>query len=226
MTANTTRSAVKLTRKGMATRDRIVTAAAAIMFDRGVAGTCLDSVKATADVSSSQLYHYFADKQALVIAVVEHQTEAILESQERLFANLDSIAALRAWRGRIVDHHRRLGFKGGCPIGALGSELADNDPLAREEIAAGFRRWEASIRRGLRAMHDRGELKKDVAADNLALAMLAVLQGGLLLAKIHRQVGPLEVALDTMIEHIRSLTVQPRKPKRKRAGAKRRSWRP
>lgn len=217
MAATTTRSAANLTRKGRATRDRIVTSAAAIVYERGVAGTCLDSVKTAADVSSSQLYHYFADKQALVLAVVDHQTEAILRGQERLFANLDSIPALQAWRDRIVDHHRRLGLRGGCPIGALGSELADQDPRAREEIAAGFRRWEASIRRGLRAMHGRGELKKGAAPDDLALAMLAALQGGLLLAKIYRQVGPLEAALDTMIEHIRSLTLLPPKPKRKRA---------
>lgn len=65
-------------------------------------------------------------------------------------------------------------------------------------------------------MHDRGELKADAAPDDLALATLAALQGGLLLAKIYRQVGPLEVALDTMIEHIRSLTTQPQKRKRKR----------
>ena len=86
----------------------------------------------------------------------------------------------------------------------------------------GFRRWEASIRRGLRAMHGRGELKKDASPDDLALAMLAALQGGLLLAKIYRQVGPLEVALDTMIAHIRALTTQPRKPRRKRVVTKRR----
>jgi TetR/AcrR family transcriptional regulator, transcriptional repressor for nem operon len=222
MAANTTPSAVNLTRKGKATRDRIVTAAAEIMFDRGVAGTCLDSVKATADVSSSQLYHYFADKQALVLAVGEYQTEEILRGQEPLLANLDGIPALQAWRDRIVDHHRRLSCRGGCPIGALGSELADNDLRAREKIAVGFRRWEASIRRGLRVMHSRGELTKGTAPDDLALATLAALQGGLLLAKIYRQVGPLETALDTMIEHIRSLTTQPRKPKRKRVEAKRR----
>jgi AcrR family transcriptional regulator len=222
MAADTSPSAVNLTRKGRATRDRIVAAAARIMFERGVAGTCLDSVKAAADVSSSQLYHYFADKQALVLAVVEHQTDEILKGQERLPSDLDSIPALRVWRDRIVDHHRRLGFQGGCPIGSLGSELADNDSLARKRIAGGFRKWEDSIRRGLRAMHGRGELKKGAAPDDLALATLAALQGGLLLAKVYRQVGPLEVALDTMIEHIRTLTAQPRKPKRKRVEAKRR----
>jgi AcrR family transcriptional regulator len=168
MTANTTPSAVNLTHKGKATRDRIVTTAAAIMFERGVAGTCLDRVKATADVSSSQLYHYFEDKQALVLAVVEHQTEEILRGQERLFSNLDSIPALQAWRDRIVDHHRRLGFRGGCPIGALGNELADKDPQARAEIAEGFRRSEARFPGRSRARHARRAARRPAAREDLS----------------------------------------------------------
>jgi len=38
------------------------------MFERGVVGTTLEEVKAAAEVSSSQLYHYFDDKPALRFA--------------------------------------------------------------------------------------------------------------------------------------------------------------
>lgn len=73
-------------------------------------------------------------------------------------------------------------------------------------MAASFSRWEAGIRNGLRAMHARGELRTDAAPDNLALATLAALQGGLLLTQIQRQTRPLEVALDAMLDHVASLT--------------------
>ncbi len=49
-------------------------------------------------------------------------------------------------------------------------------------------------------MHDRGELDTD--PDDLALALLAALQGGLLLTQLQRQVRPLEVALDSMLDHV------------------------
>jgi hypothetical protein len=55
-----------LTRKGQETRQRIVDAAAGLIFRQGVAHTTIDDVRAAADVSSSQLYHYFEDKTALV----------------------------------------------------------------------------------------------------------------------------------------------------------------
>jgi TetR/AcrR family transcriptional regulator, transcriptional repressor for nem operon len=194
----------RLTRKGEATRARIVAAAAQQMFERGVARTSLDEVKATAGVSSSQLYHYFADKRALVLAVIEHQTQAILDGQEPLLSHLDSLDALRAWRDLLVSFQRQLHCQGGCPIGTIGAELAETDELARAVVADGFGRWQSGIREGLRAMHARGELRGD--PDELALALLAALQGGLLLTQIRREASPLEAALDAIIDHIASLT--------------------
>jgi TetR/AcrR family transcriptional regulator, transcriptional repressor for nem operon len=197
----------RLTRKGQATRERIVAAAAEHIFERGVARTSLDEVKAAAGVSSSQLYHYFADKHALVLAVIEHQTDAVLAGQEPLLSNLDSIAALRAWRDLLVATRQNLNCEGGCPIGSIGAELADVDAEARASVADGFRRWGDGISYGLHAMHDRGELSAD--PDDLALAMLAAVQGGLLLSQMRRDTAPLEIAVDTMIDHIESLVTTP-----------------
>ena len=52
------------TAKGLATRERIVEVAAALMYSGGVAGTSWEDVQNGAGVSASQLYHYFGDKQA------------------------------------------------------------------------------------------------------------------------------------------------------------------
>jgi AcrR family transcriptional regulator len=197
----------RLTRKGQQTRLRILAAAAGLMVEHGVAGTTMEDVKATAGASSSQVYHYFADKQALVLAVIEYQTDTIVGGQEPLFARLDSLEGLRSWRDFQVERQQALDCRGGCPIGSLGNELAETDPDARVAVAAGFARWEAGIRGGLRAMAERGELAGE--PDDLALATLAALQGGLLLTQLQRSTKPLETALDTMLAHIASLTAAP-----------------
>jgi TetR/AcrR family transcriptional regulator, transcriptional repressor for nem operon len=188
----------RLTRKGQETRQRIVSAAADLIFERGVTHTTVEDVRAAADVSSSQLYHYFDDKPALVRAVIEHQADAIVDGQETF--DLSSLDGLRAWRDWVIGHQRKLNCSGGCPIGSLGSELAETDPEARAQVAEGFKRWEATIRSGLREMHARGRLTPDTDPDTLALALLAALQGGLLLTQIERDTKPLEAALDAMLE--------------------------
>lgn len=192
----------RLTKKGIATRSRIVAAAAGLMFEKGVSGTSVEDVQQEAGVSASQLYHYFKEKRELVLAVILYQNEEVLGSQEPLLSRLDSMEALRTWRDAIVQHQVERQFQGGCPIGTLGSELSDLEPAAREELASGFLRWELSIRRGLELMRERGELVAEADPDRLALALLAALQGGLLLVKIRKEAAPLEIGLDVMLEHI------------------------
>src|SRR3984957_5150936 len=193
----------RLTRKGQETRQRIVDAAADLIFEQGVTHTTIEDVRAAADVSSSQLYHYFDDKPALVRAVIEHQSDAIVDGQETF--DLSSLDGLRAWRDWVIEHQRKLNCSGGCPIGPPGGGLAETDPEARAQVAEGFKRWEATIQSGLREMHARGRLTPDTDPDTLALALLAALQGGLLLTQIERDTKPLEAALDAMLELVARL---------------------
>ena len=196
----------RLTRRGQQTRLRIVAAAAELMFENGVAETTLEDIRAAAGVSGSQVYHYFEDKQALVRAVIDYQADAVLATQGDHLDHLDTVPGLRGWRDFIVEHQRRLGCRGGCPIGALGAEVAETDTAARVAAARALRRWEGRIRAGLQVMHTRGDLPAGTDPEQLALATLAALQGGLLMAQLERDTRPLEAALDAMLDRIQSLT--------------------
>jgi AcrR family transcriptional regulator len=187
----------KLTPKGERTRQHIVESAAALMYEHGVAKTTVEDVRSAAGVSSSQLYHYFHDKEELVRAVIAQQTVSVLGVQR--LQRFDTLEGLRDWRNFVVRGVRRQRGRGGCPLGSLGSELADLDSRARGDVSLGFQRWEKALREGLRAMKARGDLDATTDPDELALATLSALQGGLLLAKIHRNTGPVEAALDAMI---------------------------
>src|SRR5258708_8086433 len=86
-----------LTRRGRETRQRIVAAAAELMFENGVAETTLEDIRAAAGVSGSQVYHYFEDNQALVHAVIDYQTDAVLDAQGTHLDRLDTMAGPPAW---------------------------------------------------------------------------------------------------------------------------------
>jgi TetR/AcrR family transcriptional regulator, transcriptional repressor for nem operon len=83
----------------------------------------------------------------------------------------------------VVSVAEDAGCQGGCPLGSLGSEVAELDHAARHDVAAGFNRWEAAIRACLQGMRDRGQLVPDADPEQLATAMLAALEGGLLLGR-------------------------------------------
>lgn len=195
----------RLTRKGAATRARIVDAAAELIYQQGVAGTTIEEVREGAQVSSSQLYHYFEDKPALVRAVIERQADMAIGTQEQF--DLSSLEGLRQWRDFVVGHARDTDGRGGCPVGSLGPQLAETEPEARMMLAVSFKRWEAGIMAGFLRMHALGRITAEADPRQLALATLAALEGGLLLAQIQRDPEPLAAALDAMLELISSLSI-------------------
>jgi AcrR family transcriptional regulator len=194
----------RFTAKGALTRSRIIDAAAELVFARGVARTGVEDVQLRAGVSASQLYHYFADKDDLIQAVIAHQTDEILAAQRPVLDELDSFEALDRWRDLLIELQDHRDCVGGCPIGSIAAELADINPRARETLVESFERWEAPIRAGLARMRDRGALRPDTDTDALALALLTALQGGLLLTQARRDTSPLRTGLDAVLAHIRT----------------------
>ena len=192
---NETSDRHRLTPKGARTRARIVQQAAALIHERGVAGTTLEDVKVAAEVSGSQLYHYFPDKNELVQAVIDYQADTIVKHQRHAL----SANGVQAWRNMVITAAKRTQAKGGCPLGSLGGQLAESDPEARALIAAGFDQWAAAIRDGLRSLHADGKLASGIDPDDLATTLLATLQGGLLLAQVQRSTRPFETAVDTLL---------------------------
>jgi TetR/AcrR family transcriptional repressor of nem operon len=201
----TARTDRRLTKKGQATRDRIVAAASQLMLEQGVTRTTIEEIQAAAGVNPSQLYHYFPGKDALVAAVIDYQTGRVLDVQHAGLDRLDTIESLTHWRDLMVGVLTETSCVGGCPIGSLASDLAETDPIARVQLGNAFTLWEDLIRDGLQRMQDRGELPKTADPHALAVAMLAAVQGGLLLSQVRRDPAPLQLAVDTMIDHLRTL---------------------
>jgi TetR/AcrR family transcriptional regulator, transcriptional repressor for nem operon len=195
----------KLTTKGRATRERIVAAASELMLQQGVARTTIEDIQDAAAISTSQMYHYFTDKNDLVSAVIDFQTDQVLNFQHLGLDRIESLEDLRRWRDIMVDLVRNRGGAGGCPLGSMASELSDCDPVARARLARSFAQWENMIGDGLASVATRGELAEGTDVNRVALAMLAAIQGGLLLSQVRRDTAPLEAAVDTMIEHLNRL---------------------
>jgi AcrR family transcriptional regulator len=193
---NETSDRPKLTPKGARTRARIVENAAALIHERGVAGTTLEDVRVAAGVSGSQMYHYFLDKDDLVQAVIDYQAATIVKHQGDA---LRSANGVEAWRNMVITAANHTQAKGGCPLGSLVGQLAENDPEARVLIAAGFDQWAAAISDGLRSLHAEGKLPSGIDPDDLAVTLLATLQGGTLLAQVHRSVRPFETSVETLL---------------------------
>ena len=198
-----------LTARGAATRDRIVAAAADLMYVRGVHATTLDDVRAATGTSKSQLYRHFPDKDALVHAVIAVRGEQVLARESERLEHLSSFGGLLRWRAALVQGSARQNGAYGCALGSMASELADTDEHARVSLAGLFRAWEELLAAGFRRMQDQGELRPEADPGRLAVGLMAALQGGYLLASTAHDVRPMEIALDLALDHVRSCLTVP-----------------
>lgn len=188
------------TDRGRRSRDRIVDAACELWYARGVGATGLADVVAASGTGKGQLYHYFADKSDLVRAVIETQAERTIAPQRELAP--DTLEGLREW-ARIAASQHEPAPSPRCPLGSLVAELAGRDPQATDALGRGFTEWQELLGGWIAAMQRRGEVRADVPASSLAVALLAAYQGGLVLAEAHRDVAHLRTALEIAIDGFR-----------------------
>ena len=197
------------TPRGRETRERIVRSAAELVAEHGVAAVSLDDVGSRASASRSQLYHYFDDKTALIRAVIDATSDAVLAAQDGLLEGLDSWDGIERWFAALVNLQRERHARGGCPIGSLAGQLAERDPQARAAIADGLGRWEAHLRAGLERMRAQGVLGPHADPATLATATMASLQGGLLLCQVRRDPEQLSIALGAAMTALRAAAAEP-----------------
>jgi AcrR family transcriptional regulator len=201
----TEHSSSRFTRKGLATRARIVEVAARLMFERGVANTSIDQVRRGAAVGGSQISHYFRDKRDLTRHVIDVRRNDLraFHTRPRLAA-LDSLDALQAWADACVSDIDPVYRVGGCVYGSLAGELIEADNEIHDDLAAGYDQWIGLFRAGLETMREGGVLRADADPRHLAVSLVAAHQGGAILTHVTGDPQPLRAAVNAAVDYVRS----------------------
>jgi AcrR family transcriptional regulator len=190
-----------LTEKGIATRQRIIEGAAAEFREQGVA-TTLDDVRARTSTSKSQLFHYFPKgKEELLLAVAYYEADRVISDQQPHLSNLTSWRAWDAWRHAVVERYRRQGQQ--CPLSTLVTQLGRSTPGAQRVVSVLLGQWQSEIAIGIRQMQVRHKVAETLDVDQTAAALLAGIQGGVLIMLATGQLTHLEAALAVGIKSLR-----------------------
>jgi hypothetical protein len=124
--------------------------------------------------------------------VIERQLELVLAEQPSLQL-IESWDGIDTWAAEILHAQSTPGGPFACPLGTIAAELK-NDEAFRPILDAAFRRWEA----------------------RLATTVIAALQGGMLLARVRGDLGPLQDALELAVAELHRWEAKARSPRRAR----------
>ena len=192
-----------ITRRGRASRERIVERAAELFAGRGIAATTVDEVLAAAGAGKGQFYHYFRSRDELAAAAVGFRCAQVVAGLTRALGGVSSLAGLEEALEGFTAGFEQGGLPG-CPIGTLAAEVAGRNEEARLQAAAGFDAWERLLADALERMRQRGELRADASPAVLATGLLASIEGGMVLSQARKDMAPLRVAVDAGLGQVRA----------------------
>jgi TetR/AcrR family transcriptional regulator, transcriptional repressor for nem operon len=162
-----------------------------LLWERGYAATSPRAVLDRAGVGQGSMYHHFTGKEQLAVEALALTADEVFEQARATMAGPGSARdRVRAYLAREREVLR------GCPVGRM---AGDADVLGSESLRAVLATTFERIRglvvsvleEGVRA----GEFAAGVHADDLAETVLAVVQGGYVLARAAGRVDPFDRAV-------------------------------
>ncbi|QKW05200.1 TetR/AcrR family transcriptional regulator [Streptomyces sp. NA04227] len=163
----------------MSTQERLVEATRELLWERGYVGTSPRAIQERAGAGQGSMYHHFSGKPELARAAITRTCEEMRETAERtLDGEGTAFERISAYLLREREVLR------GCPVGRL---TMDPDVLAadalREPVAATLAKVRARLAELVQEGVRRGELTTTAEPGEVAAAVLAVVQGGYVLAR-------------------------------------------
>ncbi len=177
------------------TRQRLIEAAAELMWRAGYQRTSVDDIIGATGVCKGSFYHHFPSKESLGVAVidawVEHLGARIRDNVSESGGPAENISAVL---DGIVAAQREAGGLG-CPLGRLALEMADVSELLRQRLQRGF----DGLRSLLAGYLEQGGMPPEEAARR-GQYLVATLEGSLMLDRVLDE----GTAIDDLIETMKS----------------------
>ncbi|MFL6117660.1 MAG: TetR/AcrR family transcriptional regulator [Catenulispora sp.] len=163
----------------MDTADRLIESTRELLWERGYVGTSPKAIQQRAGAGQGSMYHHFSGKPALALAAIERTAEDMSGKAEAQFS-----AAGTAWERLLAYLRRERDVLRGCPIGGL---TQDPDIMADPALRAPVTSTLAWLRGRIAALVAEGvaagEFDAALDPERTATAIVAVMQGGYVLAR-------------------------------------------
>lgn len=122
------------------TRKRIVEMGAAEFRQHGLVTSGIADLMAAAGLTHGAFYRHFESKEQLVAEATAAALDTLLDTLSNAAGGKEGRKGLKAALAGYVCAEHRDNPRAGCPLAALGSELARSDKRVRDVATTGFSR--------------------------------------------------------------------------------------
>ena len=158
---------------------------AAIFNTKGFQGTSLSDLTIATGLTKGSIYGNYANKDEVALAAFDYNFQKLEELFTMQLAKHTTAKNKILAYADIYDGFTRATFpEGGCPILNTAIEADDTHPALKQKAAAALNAWKNNLMLLIEKGKSDKEFNKNTDAEKAALAIIAMLEGGIMIAKL------------------------------------------
>ena len=176
------------------TQEKLLQVGKAIFLEKGYHHTGLQEIVKSAGVPKGSFYHFFASKENFGLAVLEYHLKTFQPFIEDLLQSDKDVPPLQRLRNFFEAGCAQLESeqcKGGCIVGNLSQELADQNETFREHLNRALSRWQGLFTACLQKAQDHGDIPAHENVEALGQFLINSWEGAILRMKVTKSMEPL-----------------------------------
>jgi len=186
-------------------RAALLAAAKQLLWERGYEAMSPRDVLDRSGAGHGALYHHFTGKQALALAALEEIAAEEIQALDEIF--LGALPPLQRIRGYLQRERSALR---GCRLARLANESAIESEAFRLPIAAFLEHIATHLQACLKAAQQDGTLAGNLDAAAIAAALVAVIEGGFVMARAYWDPAKMRLAVEGALQLLDSVSTRPR----------------
>ncbi|QMW03510.1 TetR/AcrR family transcriptional regulator [Spirosoma foliorum] len=185
--------------KAERTRQFIIEKTAPVFNTKGYAGTSLADLTEVTGLTKGSIYGNFENKEEVALACFDYNLSRINQAVVAQIAEATSYYQKLLVYARFYHSFTRSSFlDGGCPILNTATEADDTNNLLKDKAAKAILGWRKRLTDLIKGGIEVGEFRQDVVVDQMALSIIALIEGGIMIAKVTNTPSSLDKVLQTV----------------------------
>lgn len=205
-------------KKSERTRQLIIREAAKLFNQKGFSGTSMSDIMEATQLTKGGIYGNFRKdaktkegvKKEIALAAFDYAVNEVLRcvgERTRVIENVvDKLKAVVYYYKERILHPP---VEGGCPILNAATEADDALPFMRDRVIRELTDWHGRLVYTVEKGKARLEIRSDVDADQFATIFVGTLEGGILLAQIHKSYTPFNIMANELLSKIENIRLNP-----------------
>jgi TetR/AcrR family transcriptional regulator, transcriptional repressor for nem operon len=185
--------------KAERTRNFIIETTAGIFNTKGYAATSMSDITEATGLTKGSIYGNFENKEEVCLAVFDYNLGKVNKIIQQRMQSANTWFDKLMVYATVYDRFSSNAFpQGGCPILNTAIEADDTNVALKEKAAAAIVKWKKNVEEIIKKGIQAGEFKEITDPAQFALSMIALIEGGIMIAKVTNSQGSLDKILKTV----------------------------